>query len=236
MRQGESTVYDSGVTDPTPAADRREPITVLVVDDDHWTTRGLAYALGVAPGVRLLGAVHSGEEAIRAYQAEPADVVLMDINMGAGITGIEATEQILELNPRARVVILTTVTPGPGLIRAIDVGACAVVRKDASDAMLLETVRRAARGDDPSLLGGLARQMRQVQARVESATVPQLTDAEHEELKLICAGLSYSEIAEKRHISPHTAEAHARRLREKFGVKSLAQVILKAVEFRFVDL
>ena len=211
------------------------PITVLIVDDDHWTTRALASVLAVAPGIRVVGAVHDGEGAVAAYRAEPAHVVLMDVNLGSGMTGVDATAAILQGDPEARVVILTTTAPGPGLARALHAGAVAALQKEASEATLVETVRMAAAGDSPLLVKGLAADLLVSGGVQASAPVPALTPSEHRILRLLCAGRGYGEIIERLHISENTLETHTRHLREKLGAKNLAQLVVRALEFRFVS-
>nr|WP_243751898.1 response regulator transcription factor [Leucobacter weissii] len=210
---------------------------MLMVDDDRWTIRGLTAVLSGTPGLELLEPVSSGEEAIRAYRAFRPDVVLMDINMSPGISGIEATAAILRDDPDARVIALTTIAPGPGLVRVLEAGALAAVDKDASSYALIEMIRIAAAGDDPALLGGLAADVfisGNQDASVQTA-VPRLTAVELETLQLICKGRSYDEIAESRSVSPATVKDHARHLREKLDAANLAQLVVKAVEYRFIS-
>lgn len=215
-----------------------ERIKVLIVDDDHWVTRGLAAVLAVLPEVRVLGAAYSGEEAVATFRAEPADVVLMDINLGPGLTGIEATQAILALKPDARVLALTTTTPGPGLLRALQAGAVAALKKTVSSTTLASTVIKAARGEDPTLIKGLLSDVLisdDMPKWNERWVAPELTSAELRILRLICAGKSYREIAGQLTISTHTVESHAKRLRQKLHARGLGELVVKALEYRFVS-
>lgn len=220
------------------SADRAliSPITVLIVDDDRWTTRALAAVLASEPGIRVLGAVHCGEDAVAAYRAEHTRVVLMDVNLGAGMTGVDATAAILREDPEARVVILTTTAAGPGLARALQAGALAALRKEASEADLIAMVRAAAQGDAPSLVRGLADDLLMSGGVQDAAPAPALTPSEYRILRLLCTGRSYGEIIEQLHISENTLETHTRHLREKLGAKNLAQLVVRALEYRFVSI
>lgn len=214
------------------------PITILIVDDDPWVTRGLAAILAVTPGMRVLGVAHSGEEAVASFRAERADIVLMDLNMGPGLTGVDATTAIIKEFPDARVLVLTTTAPGPGLVRALHVGALAALNKTASQATLVDTIRAAVLDDDPVLLRGLASDI--MAGDVDAVGIredpPKLTPAELRALRLICEGKRYSEIAAELHVTPATVETHAKRLRQKLKAGSLAQLIVRAIEYRFVNL
>lgn len=216
----------------TPVVDR---MSVLIVDDDHWTTRALSYALITDPDINVLPPVHSGEEAIESYKRYRPKVVLMDVNMPDGMSGIDATLTIRKYDPEAAVVILSTVSPGPGLARALDAGAIAVVNKTCSESTLRETVRGAARGVDPSMLKYLARDILIAGDALPEAppVIPEITERELEVLTLICQGCGYEEIAESQGVSVWTAKTQAKHLRQKLQAENLAQLIVRALQYRF---
>lgn len=234
----ESTACDllrsSEIAGPTLSM---HPISVLIVDDDPWVTRGLASAFIAVSEVHVRGVAHSGEEALAMYRQEPTDVVLMDINMGSGMTGVEATVAILRHDPSARILILTTISPGPGLARALDAGAIAALNKTASIGTLASSVHAAAGGGSPALLKGLVSDLilnGDIELR-DSTISPRITPAEHHVLREICDGRGYSEIAERLGISVATVETHAKRLRQKLNATGLGQLVVRAIEYRFVS-
>lgn len=214
-----------------------KPITVLIADDDHWVTRGLISVLDVTEGMRVLGAVHTASGAIAAYREEPADVVLMDLNMGPGITGVDAIIEIIREFPDARILVLTTAAPGPGLVRALHVGAIATLSKSASQVTLVETIRSAALGENPNLIRGLVADVLagNLHEAVTDELPPSLTTSELRILQLICEGVSYVEIAARLCVSPSTVETHAKHLRQKLNARSLAQLVIRALEYCFVS-
>lgn len=210
-------------------------VRVLIVDDDRWTTRAVAAVLGDDPGLTVLEPEHSGEDAIAAYRALRPDVVLMDVNMAPGMNGIDATAEILRLDPAARIVLLTTVSPGPGIARALEAGAIASVTKTAAEEVLVDTVRRAAAGEAPLRLGTLAEDI-VISGDVlpeAPATAPRLTERERETLRLLCQGLEYEQIAQQLCVEVSTVKSHARSLREKLGAANHAQLIIQAVKHKY---
>lgn len=216
-------------------AEKDERISVLIVDDDRWTTRAISYALVAEPDLALLPAAHSGHHAVELYRRFRPDVVLMDIHMPPGMSGIDATQAIKTLDPDAVVVVLSTISPGPGIARALEAGAVAAVNKTASEATLRVTVRRAARGEDPAMLRFLARD---IMVSGESlpgvpGPSPQLSDRELDVLTLICRGRGYEEIAQIHDISVWTVKTHTRRLREKLHAENLAQLVVRSLQYRF---
>lgn len=210
-------------------------VGVMIVDDDIWTTRALALELAADPHITVSGIFLTGEEAVDAAPNLRPDVVLMDINM-PGIGGVEATVQLLTTDATCRIVILSTVAPGPGLARALRAGAVAAVHKTAAPDSLAEIVHAAAGEETPRLVRHLAGKVLLSGDAIDDAppVFAELTDREQEMLRLICQGLDYAEISARSHISINTVKTHARLLREKLGASSLAQLVVQAVRLRYV--
>lgn len=211
------------------------PATVMIVDDDRWTTRALSSAISDLEGFVVHSTVHSGADALTAYGERPADLVLMDINMPGELNGIAATAAIKRLDPTALVVILTTMAPGPGLARALEAGASAALSKSAADSEIAYVLRQLLSDPNPRLLRGLARDIL-ISGDLLSgspALVPRLSIREVQLLLLICEGLTYEEIAAREFLTVWTVRTHARNLREKLGAANLAQLVVRALQFRF---
>ncbi|UVI35543.1 response regulator transcription factor [Brevibacterium spongiae] len=209
--------------------------SVLIVDDDRWTTRAVAATLSDDGGFDVLEPVHTGEDAVDAFAASRPDLVLMDVNMPPGMSGVDATAAIMNHDPQAHVVLLTTVAPGPGIARGLEAGAMAVLNKTAGESELVAVVRAASAGETPELLKGLATDIAisgdQLPEAPEAA--PQLTERELELLTLLCEGHGYDEIAADLKLSMHTMKSHAQNLRLKLGAKNLAQLVIRALQFKF---
>lgn len=213
----------------------QKAISLLIVDDDKWVTRAIAELVTNDPFMVVLDSVHSGEAAYEAYRALRPDVVLMDINLGAGMSGVDATAKIRRHNPNACVVMLTTVAPGPGLVRALEAGAVAALSKSAPESVLLKTIEIVAQGEDPWLLKDLAQDIlvSGLDADMQLPQAPRLTQTERDVLTLVCSGKSYEEIAYAQGTSLWTARTHVKSLRDKLGAENLAQVVVRAMQLKF---
>ncbi|MGO3833140.1 MAG: response regulator [Microbacteriaceae bacterium] len=210
-----------------------DELSILIVADDHWTTRGLQLAFREASSVAI---AHSGEHAVTLHNELQPDITLMDINLGPGISGIETIYRIRETTPEARIVVLTTIAPGPGLGRALEAGAVAVVRKTTEEEALRSVVVSAVTSDDPRWLKTLAQDIVISGDRLPDAPVknPELTRAELDTLLLVTQGFTYAEIAMQQHVSAWTVQTHVKHLREKLHASNLAQLVVRALQYHYI--
>ncbi|MEO7349856.1 MAG: response regulator transcription factor, partial [Terrimesophilobacter sp.] len=106
-------------------------IRVLIVDDHPVVRAGLKALLSGEPGFEIVGDVASGEEAIKLCTSERIDLVLMDLQLGEGVQGTEATRILRELTPAPHVLILTNYDTDADILNAIEAGASGYLLKDA---------------------------------------------------------------------------------------------------------
>jgi two-component system response regulator NreC len=117
----------------------------------------------------------------------------------------------------------------------LEAGAVAAVNKTASDEVLGDVIRSAARGEDPRLLGSLAADILITGEPLPQApgAAPHLSAKELEVLAMVCRGYGYDEIAESLHLSVWTVSAHTRSLRDKLRAENLAQLVVRALQYNY---
>ena len=200
-----------------------EPIAVLLVDDHQMVRAGLATLLAATDDIVVVGQAGDGSEAVSvAAQTGPA-VVLMDLSMPV-LDGVEATRRILEDQPEAKVVVLTSFSDHDRVSDALAAGAVGYLLKDCDPADLLAAVRSAAAGHVPLdprvarvlLPGG--------QARPEDTMSPR----EVEVLRLVAKGLANKQIGRRLGISERTVKAHLGRVFRALGVADRTSAALWA--------
>lgn len=205
----------------------RTRLSVLLVDDDAMLRRAVRDLLE-GDGVRIAGEAASSEEAVAlALDLEP-DVITMAVLMRRS-SGIEATRQILEALPEARIVILTRSGEAVDAAAAIGAGACGYLLKDDPPEEIRSGIRAAADGAfplSPRIAGELFDLLR---LEVESSAGPEVTEREREVLGLLAEGSSNGEIAAALSISVPTVKRHLSHLLVKLRATNRTQAAVEAV-------
>lgn len=205
--------------------------TRLLVADDQATVReALAALMALADDIDVIGTASDGAEALRITLDEGPDVVLMDLGMPV-MSGVDATRQIRQQQPRTQVVALTTFEDDDSVLAAMQAGAIGYLTKDAGREGILRAVQAAAQGQ--SVLD------RDVQRRLlelatagrprSTARTDALTSRERDILRLIGAGLRNREIAEHLTITEATVKTHINNLFAKAGLSSRADAVRLAL-------
>jgi DNA-binding NarL/FixJ family response regulator len=199
-------------------------IRVLLVDDHAVVRDGLAGLLASTDGIEVAGTAADGGEALRQYDSDAVDVVLMDLSM-PGIDGVEATQRLVASDPDAKVVVLTTFADQAKILDALNAGAAGYLLKDATPDEIVAALRSVCEGGAP-LDPKAARVL--LDARRTAAPARDLSVREREVLDLLATGLANKQIARKLGISERTVKAHLTRIYEQLGVTDRTQAALWA--------
>ncbi|MEU9637545.1 response regulator transcription factor [Streptomyces tendae] len=228
-----------------PAAGGPAPVRILVCDDHVVVRAGLLALLDSAPGIEVVGEAGTGEEALALSARLAPDVVLMDLQLGAGIDGVETTRRLTTGSPTAgaptagslttgtgrapHVLVLTTYDTDADITRAIEAGATGYLLKAERPEELFAAIHAAAQGRT-ALSGPVAGR---VMANLRKPR-PALTDRERDILAQLATGLGNREIARALFISEATVKTHLRRIYDKLGVDTRAGAVAVAKEQRLL--
>lgn len=229
----------TGPTDPTgpgesaaPAApaETTPPVRVVLCDDHAVVRAGLRALLGSDPGVAVVGEADSGAEAVALAAKLAPDVVLMDLQLGPGMDGVEATRRITAASGGSvHVLVLTTYDTDADITRAIEAGATGYLLKAERPDELFTAIHSAAAGRT-ALSAPVAHR---VMARMRSPR-PTLTDRERDILGQLSRGLTNRDIAKALFLSEATVKTHLGRIYDKLGVDTRAGAVAVAKEQRLL--
>ncbi len=123
-----------------------DPVRILVCDDHVVVRAGLLALLDSAPGIEVVGEAGTGEEALALAARLAPDVVLMDLQLGEGIDGVETTRRLTATGgPSPHVLVLTTYDTDADITRAIEAGATGYLLKAERPEELFAAIHAAAR-------------------------------------------------------------------------------------------
>ena len=202
-------------------------IRVLIADDHPVFRFGMKALLDSDADMVIVGEAGSGQEAIELASALQPDVILMDINM-PGVHGIEATHQIKKQHPSIGILIVTMVEDDT-VLAALRAGARGYLLKGAEGDETLRAIRTVAGGGSvfsPAISDHLIKFIADKKQK-RQRPFPELTDREHEILKMMARGLTNTAIANRLYISPKTVRNYVSIIFEKLQVTSRAQAIVR---------
>jgi two-component system NarL family response regulator len=214
-------------------------VRVLVVDDHALFRRGLVEVLSREGNVEVVGEASDGREAIQKATELRPDVVCMDLNM-KGQDGITATAYLTQNHPGIRVLMLTVSEEPADLFNALRVGARGYVVKTSTTAEIVDSLRQVHQGWvvlSPAMAPRLITDLASADVRTKpAASTPdvdaelawQLTNREHDVLRLVARGMSNAEIAEQLVVSENTVKTHIKNILGKLQVKNRRQALVYA--------
>jgi DNA-binding NarL/FixJ family response regulator len=212
-------------------------LRLILVDDHKMLREGLRRSLEEL-GFAVIAEAGDGEEGVRLAAAMRPDVMLMDVSM-TEMDGVEATRQIVERNPNAKVVMLTMHADRDVVERALKAGAVGYLTKDCSMDEVAEAVRMAANGEtalSPALAAGFLAEARKLDSGAERDEDRIITRREEEVLQLIADGCSTPEVAAKLYISQKTVKNHLASIYEKLNARDRTQAVITAVRMGIITL
>lgn len=218
-----------------------ESLKVMIVDDHALFRRGLEMVLEQEPDIDVIGEAADGSEAVQKAQELMPDVVLMDVRMPKR-SGIEATQEIRDLLPHAKILMLTISDEEADLYDAIKAGASGYLLKEISIEEVADAIRSVWAGQSrisPSMASKLLTEFAAMSKRTDErkqVPAPRLTDREMEVLRLVAEGLNNREIGQRLFISENTVKNHIRNILEKLHLHSRMEAVVYAVREKMIDI
>lgn len=207
-----------------------ENLRVLLVDDHPVVRAGLRAVLDGFDGITVTAEAEDGQQALDllADREVSVEVVVMDLQMGSGMDGIEATRR-LTARSGPPVLILTTYDTQADIMAAMAAGATGYLLKDAPPDTVRQAVRDAAAGR-PVLSPTVTAQL------IKRVTTPAtaLSPREIEILQRLATGTTNRQLAKALFISEATVKTHLVHIYDKLGVGNRTQAIDRARAERII--
>ncbi len=209
----------------------RSIFEVLIVDDHPLMRRGIRQLLEMDEGFLVVGEASSGAEAIGLANRLDPDLILLDLNM-KGLSGLDTLNALRREGVSARIIILTVSDSRSDVFTLIDAGADGYLLKDSEPEMLLDDIRRGARGGE-AFSTQVAEYLSSRGTHKRSGDpFAALTERELDVLQEVARGLSNKQIAAGLHISEETVKVHVRNLLRKLQVRSRVAATVLFLESR----
>ncbi|WP_281191108.1 nitrate respiration regulation response regulator NreC [Staphylococcus schleiferi] len=213
----------------------------IVIADDHAVVRtGFSMILNFQEDMEVVGTAADGVEAYQKVMKYKPDVLIMDLSMPPGESGLIATSKILDSFPNTKILILTMYDDEEYLFHVLRSGASGYILKNAPDEQLLLAIRTVYQGQtyiDPKMTTSLVKEFVQSSQDESYSNDPFkiLSKRELEILPLIAKGYGNKDIAEKLFVSVKTVEAHKTRIMDKLNLKSKPELVEYALKKKLLD-
>jgi DNA-binding NarL/FixJ family response regulator len=200
----------------------------LVILDDHALFRiGFCQILKNEPGFEVTGEYSTFSQFKPLIPGLTADIVFVDISL-EDESGLDVARYIKNVNPRLKVVILSSHKEEFYVINALEMGVDGYIHKNVDQAELIKGINKILKGSTfySSEISGLLI----TSAYNRPKTLPFLTPKEREVIRYVLDGYSNKEIADMMDISPRTIETHRANVLNKFNLKNTTELIKKILE------
>lgn len=195
---------------------------VLIVDDHAILRMGLASLINAKRDLCVIGEAEDGASALAVARKTKPDVIIMDLMM-PDMDGAETTRQLMDENPSARILILTSFGTSDALRQALDAGALGAIMKSAPFTELYGAIRAVAEG---------RRSVCEEIDRILSTeqTIPRLSPRQREILGALARGLSNADIAQSLKIGKDVVKLHVNALMQKLDAANRTEAV--AIAYR----
>lgn len=206
-------------------------IKIILIDDHTLFRSGIKSLLSRQHDFEVIGEAADGLSGIKMINRLQPDVVLLDLDM-PGMNGREALSQIISINPQQAVIMLTVSEDNDDLTECMRIGARGYLLKNINADFLLESIRKAAEGDNvfsPEMTAKLVKSLISPQPAQGTQALSSLTPRELEILGYLAAGHSNKIIARHLDLAESTVKVHVQNLLRKLNLSSRVQAAVYAI-------
>ena len=206
----------------------------IVLADDHAIVRqGLGAVISQEQDIKVIAEASNGKEVVDIAKKNSADIFIIDITMPI-LNGLEASSQIIQINPRNKVIILSMHDNRAFIERALSLGIKGYVLKDSAADEIIQAIRAVYKNEyflSPRISTFVIQDYIDARGtKVGEKKITGLTEREREVLQLVAEGYTNKEVAKHLKISVKTALVHRNNIMQKLGIHRSADLIRYALK------
>ena len=201
-------------------------ISIAIIEDDEDIRESLKILIQTTEGFACAGTFADAETGLEFLTADPADIVLMDINL-PGMDGIECVRQLKSVHPEMQFIMCTIFQDDNSVFNALKAGATGYLLKNDDPGKIIDAIHELHAGGSPMTPQIARRVMESFKRPVVNDDIHLLTKRETEMLGLLAKGFRYKEIADKLCISTETVRKHINNIYQKLHVQSRIEAVNK---------
>lgn len=211
---------------------KRNPIKVILIEDEQSLREALAQMVRLSMELELVGEYPDVDTALEDIKETPVPIILLDVFLADGKTGIDSIRFIKTMNPYSKVLLLTGDCQSSTIINGFRAGADGYLLKEDAIMGLGEHIYNLVRHGwcvSPGVVGSLIRIVNNPMTSSPDAPALDLTDLTKTQLKVLqelATGDTYEDIAQRLNMARNTVNQHVQRIYRKLGIKSRSELLV----------
>lgn len=214
-------------------------IRVVLADDHEIVRAGFRMLLEQDPEFSVVAEAADGTQALEVVAREKPDILLMDISMPPGESGLTACEKITKNYPETRIIILTMFAEPEYLFYTLRGGAAGYLLKNSTSDELFAALRAVHEGGTyihPKMASSLTKQLFSQDGEGDESPYQVLSNREMEIFHLLVKGYTNKQISEHLFLSIKTIEAHRSKIYSKLGLNTRSDLVSYAIKHKMFDI
>lgn len=208
---------------------------ILLADDHTILREGLKQLLSQAFAFSEIADVADSVDLLKLVYKQRWDVIICDISMPPGESGLEAIKKIKDHSPKTPIIILSQFAPDQYAVRSFKAGASGYLTKGSAGLELVAAIKQVMAGKkylSPDVALALAEA---IENKNKTQNIESLSDREFEVFKLLAAGKTITEVSTALRLSQTTVSTFRVRMFEKMGFQNNHELIRYAIDNKLID-
>jgi len=206
---------------------------VLIADTQSLVVSGMRYLLEKNSSFEIVGDAADWKSTLTLVQNESPELLILDY-LTLSECAYECLQQFRQQHPSVRICIVTSDQDQKRILHYLQINPSVFLTKSCSHKEIITALQAAASGQKFFCNKVLQILMDQSVQSEQDSLKNSLSYREIQIIRLISQELSTQTIADKLNLSPHTINAHRKRILKKLGVKSPVGLVVEAMRLQLI--